>query len=347
MRLVTDPTPGVPAAPVSADVPADEPVGTPAVEPEPQAPAEASAEPAPEPPAPEVPAEPVTPEVPGEPEVPAEPLTPEVPAEPVPPEVPAEPVTPQPAPPPVEPPTQPAAPTAPEPITPTPAAPDPVPTPPAEPVTPPEAPAAVDAGLAAAAAGTTEVAPDSYVPLDEAEVRAEPAGRRGALVGVAALVTLVVLGLGALTVKATSSARSEDRFAGRRADAVNEGRQLALNLVSLDYKTLDADLERISDSTTGEARQQFDERILSNDAYKKLVVENEAVITSKIQRIGLEQCGTEDAACKRGDTAVLLVFLDQESKNKLRTTPRVDRNRVALTLVRRGERWLVSKVEAY
>jgi Mce-associated membrane protein len=41
---------------------------------------------------------------------------------------------------------------------------------------------------------------------------------------------------------------------------------------------------------------------------------------------------------------VVLVFLDQESRNKLRTTPRVDRNRVALTLVRTNGHWLVSEV---
>jgi hypothetical protein len=320
---VTDPTyppvadaPPREPAPVAADVPADEPLGTPPAAPE---------QPAPEPPATE---QPVTPE----------PVAP-----------PLAPATPEP--PPVEPPAEPVAPTAPEPITPS--APDPVPVPPTEPVAP-EEPAAqtttLDAGLAAAAATTTEVAPPATVPSPTPEpVAADPvrrARRRGMLLGLVSAGVLALLVAAALTATGPIAAeRREDRADDRRAAAVRQAGQLALNLVSINYQTLDEDLKRISESTTGKARAEFDEKILENESYKDLVVDNQAVITSKIQRIGIEPCGTDDAACKRGDTATVLVFLDQESKNKLRTTPRVDRNRVLLTLVRHGEKWLVSEVK--
>jgi hypothetical protein len=336
---VTDPTPpGVPATPVSADVPADEPV----------APAPVPEVPVP-PTAPEVPAFPVTPVEPATPATPVEPVTPAVPVTPPAPAVPEVPATPM-APTAPEPP---AAPPAPEPP-PAPApAPTPAPVPAPEPPAAPEPPTAtLSAGLAAAAETTTETAPhpavpsttlDPYAAADEDPVR--KARLRGLLLGLAAAVLLMALIGGLVLRPPLTEASSERRVNDRRADALSQASQLALNLVSLNYQTLDEDLKRISDSTTGKAREEFNERILENESYKTLVKDNQAVITSKIQRIGLEQCGTDDAACQRGDTATVLVFLDQESKNKLRPTPRIDRNRVVLTLVRNGDKWLVSEVK--
>jgi hypothetical protein len=284
-----------------------------------------------------------------------EPVTPS-PAAPDPvPAPPPEPVTP-PVP---EPAPEPAPAPAPEPVLepePAPAPwpePEPVPEPEPGPVPLPEPPpaptaqetATVEAGLAAAAATTTELAPHPAVPVETLEFAPpEPPRRRGWLLGLG-IATLPLAAAVALVYAAGSDGRAAERLADRRAEALAQARQLALNLVSIDYRTLDRDLKRISDSTTGKAREEFDDKILKNDSYKDLVRDNKAVITSTIQRIGLEPCGAEDEACLRGDTAVVLVFLDQESKNKLRTTPRVDRNRVALTLVRRGDRWLVSEVK--
>lgn len=313
---MTDPTYPVNDAPprepeaVAADVPVAEQVGAPPTAAEPLVVEPAPApdpEPAPAEPAPELPAPVPDPE----------PVTPAPVAPPV------APATPEP--PPITPPTEPAAPTAPEPITPLPAAPDPAPAPPAEPVTPAEP-----------AAAAPEPAAD---PVRRAR-------RRGVLLGAISAGVLALLLAAALTATGPVAAeRREDRADDRRAAAVRQAGQLALNLVSIDYKTLDEDLKRISDSTTGKAREEFDEKILENESYKDLVVDNQAVITSKIQRIGIEPCGTDDGACRRGDTATVLVFLDQESRNKLRTTPRVDRNRVLLTLVRQGDKWLVSEVK--
>lgn len=364
---MTEPTTsGVPATPVSGDVPADEPTATPPVAAageqvgEGEAPsgaADPATMPEPAPPAEPEPAPPAEPEPapPAEPE--PSPVAPPEPAPVVPPErppvVPPEPapvVPPAPSPPdeppnepPTEPPTEPAPPAVPEPVTPDPA---PATPPPAEPAAPTET---LDAGLAGAAATTTELAPHPAVPQTGEVYDDEPAARaprRGVLLGAgAAALLLLVVGALLFTAGPVADWRAAQRLADRRADALNESRQLAINLVSIDYRNLDRDLERISSSTTGQARQEFDEKILQNESYKNLVRENEAVITSKIQRIGLEPCGTEDRECLRGDRAVVLVFLDQESKNKLRTTPRVDRNRVALTVVRRGDSWLVSEVK--
>jgi Mce-associated membrane protein len=225
-----------------------------------------------------------------------------------------------------------------------------VPAPVAPPVVLPTA--TLDTALAGAAAATTEVAPVPAVPIDAVPVDPEPAGaapadptprsRRPLLLAVATVVLAALAGL--VTWLAGADARDAERADRRRAGAVAQSRQLALNLVSIDYRTLDRDLQRIADSTTGKARSEFDEKILKNEPYKKLVTDNQAVLTSTIKRIGLEPCGADDDACQRGDRATVLVFLDQESKNKLRPTPRVDRNRVVLSLVRHADRWLVDEV---
>jgi Mce-associated membrane protein len=223
-----------------------------------------------------------------------------------------------------------------------------VPAEPAAPIVPPTPPtppnATLDAGLAAAAATTTETAPPAAVPT-WGEPFAEPTARRSrtGLVVASAVVALLLLA-GFLLAGPVGDWRHAARLESRRDDALADARRLALNIGSIDYKNLDRDLTRISDSTTGKAREEFDAKILKNDAYKTLVKENQAVLASTIQRIGLEPCGGNDKACKAGDKVVALVFLDQESKNKLRPTPRIDRNRVALTLVRRGRTWLISDV---
>lgn len=302
-----DVAPTEPVVPAPAVVAADVPAE------EPAAPAEEPARPPADDPAPN------EPPAPAEPPEPYEPPAPYVPP-------PAEPAAPDPAPDPI------------------------VPAPERAPIVPPTA--TLDAGLAAAAAATTEVAPPPSVPATEPEPAAEspeppaaePSRSRGRalLAGVAGVVLLAVVGGGVWL--AGSDARAAQRTERRRADALAQSRQLALNLVSIDYRTLDRDLHRIADSTTGKARSEFDEKILENEPYKKLVTDNQAVLTSTIKRIGIEPCGADDKACKRGDAATVLVFLDQESKNKLRPTPRVDRNRVVLGLVRHGNRWLVNEV---
>jgi hypothetical protein len=359
----TPPTPGAPAEPTTPPAPATPRVPADFVPPSasPTAPAEPAV------PTPASPASPTEPAPPGPPADPTPPTASEAAAAPpaAPADGQAEPAAPQAAAasapsaapatsvsvdvPADEPPAPGATPPA-DPSTAATSAPDPPPlaTPPAGQPTSSEP--TLDAGLAAAAATTAELAPPPSVPVPygtayDPASGAEPTDRRR--VALPALLTaLVLLATGGLLWFYGPPAKGRDavRLADRRADAYAQSRQLALNLVSIDYKTLDRDLKRIADSTTGKARDEFDKKILSNEAYKSLVKDNEAVLTSTINRIGLEPCGSGDKACKRGDRVTVLVFLDQESKNKLRPTPRVDRNRVVLTLVRVRAHWLVSDV---
>jgi Mce-associated membrane protein len=206
------------------------------------------------------------------------------------------------------------------------------------------APDTVAMGLSGAGSATTELAPDQVLPPRGYDGGMRGRGVVGLVVGLVAIV-LLVAGALAAWFGPVKGGREEQRLADRRQEAVNRARELALNIGTLNYARLDDDLRKIAESTTGKARAEFDEKILKNEAYKKLVRDNQAELRTTIVRIGLEPCGDRDEACLRGDTAVALVFLDQESKNKLRPTPRVDRNRVALTLVRDGDGWLISEVQ--
>jgi Mce-associated membrane protein len=223
-----------------------------------------------------------------------------------------------------------------------------------DPIVPPNA---LDTGLTEAAAATTELAPTPILvaepelaPEPSEPLETEPAPepipdavrtrRRIPLLAVAAVV-LAALVAGTVTWLAGSSARAAQTLADRRAEALAQARTLVLNLVSIDYRTVDRDFTRIRDSETGHQRAGWD-KLLSNGKYKALITESKAVLKGTIKRIGLEPCGADDRACRRGDAAVVLAFVDEENTNKFRTTPRVDHNRVAVTLVRTGHRWLIS-----
>src|ERR1700752_1833236 len=113
--------------------------------------------------------------------------------------------------------------------------------------------AAYAAALATPVATAVETPPPPALPEEPLVETGEDvpfvqAGRSwDLLAGVA--VALLGIVVAAVVWFTGSDARAGQRGAGRRADALAEARQLALNLVSIDYRTLDRDLKRISDST--------------------------------------------------------------------------------------------------
>ena len=48
----------------------------------------------------------------------------------------------------------------------------------------------------------------------------------------------------------------------------------------------------------------------------------------------------------QADKVVCLVFVNQQSASLVRKTPQITQSRLQMTLVRRGDRWLVEDVDA-
>lgn len=80
-------------------------------------------------------------------------------------------------------------------------------------------------------------------------------GRSAAVFGLATVVALAAV-LGWLWFR-LDDARRDQQY---HAVLVEAARQGALNLTTIDYANVDADVQRILDSATGEFRQDFDQR---------------------------------------------------------------------------------------
>ena len=117
----------------------------------------------------------------------------------------------------------------------------------------------------------------------------------------------------------------------RRQEILQTARQQGVNITTLDYQTVDEDLQRVLELSTGTFRKEF--RSGTNDL-TDLVVKNKAVSTGEVLEAGIV---TADS-----DSARVLVVADSTVSNGSSAQPQVRHYRMQLDLVRRGTRWLTS-----
>jgi hypothetical protein len=107
-------------------------------------------------------------------------------------------------------------------------------------------------------------------------------------------------------------------------------------LFEFDYRTLDADLSAQRAVTTG----PFTEEI------QGLTGPNPRSVSGNV-RAHVGATASEAAVVRQDETtATVLVFLNQTVRSDALDGPRIDRNRLELSMTRVGERWLVSDVNA-
>ena len=117
----------------------------------------------------------------------------------------------------------------------------------------------------------------------------------------------------------------------RRQEILQTARQQGVNITTLDYQTVDEDLQRVLALSTGTFRKEF--RAGTKDL-TDLVVKNKAVSTGEVLEAGIV---TADS-----DSARVLVVADSTVSNGSSAQPQVRHYRMQLDMVRRGERWLTS-----
>ena len=200
---------------------------------------------------------------------------------------------------------------------------------------------------------TDTVSGPAYAPAPEAPLEAPPAAEEkspGGLVRVlggfsavtlavlavltaAVLVVAVVLGIKVQQQAAVDSARDEAPAAAERAVKA---------LFSYDYRDLAADRKRAQDyMDPGFAKKylrNFDALEKQKDGSPGLAVQTKAVVTASVQ-----SSGVVDA---ESDVARVLVFVNVVSR-KGTGDPQIFQNRVAMTMRKDGDRWLVSNVNSY
>jgi Mce-associated membrane protein len=154
-----------------------------------------------------------------------------------------------------------------------------------------------------------------------------------AVLTVAVLVVVVVLGIKVQQQAAVSSARDEAPAAAERAVKA---------LFSYDYRDLAADRKRAQDymdpAFAKKYLRNFDALEKQKDGSPGLAVQTKAVVTASVQ-----SSGVVDA---ESDVARVLVFVNVVSR-KAEGDPQIFQNRVAMTMRKEGDRWVVSNVNSY
>ncbi|MFC9763632.1 hypothetical protein [Rhodococcus jostii] len=173
---------------------------------------------------------------------------------------------------------------------------------------------------------TTDTVPDPSPGTRSLRDRLKRRPSAVVLLGVVAL--FAVLGWGSFTLWQN---QQTDRA---RTSALDAGRQYATDLATYSYQDLDTNLSLVKSNSVGEFAGQYSQ-VASN--LRDMIVQYQATSSAQIVQAGLAS-GDQDAA-------EVLVFLDQTVTNSNSPDPRVDRNRMQLSLVHEGGGWKLANVQ--
>lgn len=159
-----------------------------------------------------------------------------------------------------------------------------------------------------------------------------PGGRRGRLLWVLAALLVVV----AVALAATLGVGrwKRDHAASDAAAALAAGRQLAVNFVTMNATTYDADTARVLAGATGTFRTEYAATIAE---LKPVVTGNKTVSTVQRAEAAL--------VTARGDTATVIVGVVAPTTNSAAATPQPKTYRLRLELARVAGEWKVSALD--
>ncbi|MEV0581539.1 hypothetical protein [Nonomuraea sp. NPDC050310] len=147
------------------------------------------------------------------------------------------------------------------------------------------------------------------------------------------LAVLVAL-LGGAALWIGGQAREAHARADDRQAALDAAGTHAMNLLALNHSTIDADIKRILDTSTGAARTEFS----ANAArLKETTLANKVVQTGVLRASGVETITS-------GEASVLVVADADIRWEGSKAPPEKRRFRWAMQLTKIGSGWLVSKV---
>lgn len=214
----------------------------------------------------------------------------------------------------------------------------------------PEAPVAPDPVPAVPAGGkarpTKAAPPASSAAAEPAEPTAaeeDPTGVRPTRVALwhrwPVAFGVLALGLVALVLAAVVWVQGAQRADAARSEAAATAaaRTAVETMLSYDYKTFDQHTAAVEKLLTGSFRSQF--AAAAGQSVKPLAVQNQAVVQAKASEVGVMSSGD--------GTVRVLAFVDQTTTSARLSRPQLDQNRVILTMTHVGDRWLVSRVEAF
>ncbi|GGO98476.1 hypothetical protein [Wenjunlia tyrosinilytica] len=203
----------------------------------------------------------------------------------------------------------------------------------------PEAPQAVgapEASRAANAARITEKEPST------AGADAAPAGRRRGLLS-AVLAILVVAALAATGVLAWQY-REAERTRQARTQALAAARKAAPVIMSYDYRRLDRDFAAARGHLTGAFREKY--RKTTEGVVAPTARKYHGVVRATVAEPPTGGTPAASVVSASPDRVVVLLFMNQVTNSTQVTGPRLDLNRVRLTLVPTPHGWKITTVDA-
>ena len=135
---------------------------------------------------------------------------------------------------------------------------------------------------------------------------ADHSGGRRLLTVVSVVCALLCIPAAAAAVVLATRGPAPDSTAHARHDAMKAATSAAHDLLSYDYRTLDADIARAKGETTGAFAQQY------ADTAGKLLDQ-----AKQLKAIVQASVGSPAVVSARGHTVVVLVFVDQASVKQL------------------------------
>ncbi len=145
----------------------------------------------------------------------------------------------------------------------------------------------------------------------------------------AVVLAIVVAVLGWFTWQ---QARTEEA----RTDALAAARSHAQQILSYDYRRIDADIAEARRATTGSFRDEYAKTTAT--VVKPTAVQYRAIVSAEVKAASVKSA--------KPDEVVVVLFVNQTTTSTRIAGPKVDQSRVRMTLVKRDDDWLVSKIDA-
>jgi Mce-associated membrane protein len=178
-------------------------------------------------------------------------------------------------------------------------------------------------------------ATDTEAPVTDAPAGGARATQRWVVALAALLAVLLVAGLAAAGVL-FYRVREADAASAARREAVAAARSNAQAILSYDHRTLGADFAKAGKVLTGKFKKDYartTSTVVRPSAEQYKVVVKAEVTAASVVRSSAHQ-------------AVVLLYVDQTTTSTRLEGPKVDLNRVRMTLVEKNGNWLVSALDA-
>lgn len=149
------------------------------------------------------------------------------------------------------------------------------------------------------------------------------------------VILVALLALPAVGASLMWLGRSADRDADRRDAAVDAAEQAAVAVLSYDYASLEESVAEATSYLTPSFADEFTE--FSATSVAPQAKKFRAVLTTEVVSSGLQE--------RDGETAVVLLYLNQTTRSSELSAPRVDASTVEVRLEWTDGAWLVAGVD--